>query len=354
MILLTIIAFIIILGLLVFVHEFGHFITAKLSGIKVEEFGFGFPPKIFSIKRGETEYSVNWIPMGGFVRMLGEEEASKNPRSFGMQSVAKRILIIISGVLMNLVLAVIILTIGFSIGMTPIVTDPSTIKGTQTPEIIIASINGSSPAEKVGLTSGDIILGFSKIEDFQKFTQANLGKEVTVKIRHDYKNEDKKVTLSDNKEAPLGVALVEATKVKLSVWGSFKLAFLETGRTIKAIFVFLYGFFHDLFTGHAKEATEGVAGPVGMFTITKQAVRLGMAYVLQFAALLSINLAAMNILPFPALDGGRLVFIVAEGIRGKKVLKMELENLIHWVGFFILIALIVLITYHDIIRLVRG
>lgn len=353
MLLLTIIAFIIIFGLLIFVHEFGHFITAKLSGIKVEEFGFGFPPKIFSIKRGETSYSLNWIPMGGFVRMLGEEEASKNPRSFGMQSVGKRILVIVSGVIMNFILAILVLTIGFSIGMTPIVSDPSTLGGKQTNQIIIVAVNKDSAAQKAGILQGDIVEGFKTVEELQKFTSSQKNKEVNLKILHDYQAKDVNVKLSDSDTAPLGVSLAQATKVKLSVWKSFKLAIIETGKTIAAIFKFLYNFFHDLFVGK-KGVTEQVAGPVGIFTITKQAVRLGLAYVLQFVALLSINLGIMNILPLPALDGGRAAFLIAEAIRGKKVLKMELENLIHWIGFFILIALVVLITYNDIMRLIRG
>ena len=137
MLLLTIISFIIILGLLIFVHEFGHFISAKLSGVKVEEFAFGFKPKIFSIKKGETTYSLNLIPIGGYVQMLGEEEESKSPRSFGMQSVSKRLIIIVAGVVMNFVLAILVLTIGFMIGMAPIVSDPSTLAGNKQSELLL-------------------------------------------------------------------------------------------------------------------------------------------------------------------------------------------------------------------------
>ena len=213
-------------------------------------------------------------------------------------------------------------------------------------------VNSDSAAEKAGLGSGDVILGFEGTKSFQDFTQANKGKEVELKIRRSYSEENVKITLSTDSQAPLGVALVEATKVKLPFFDALKQAVIETGKTITAISFFLYNFFHDLFVG--KEVAGQVAGPVGMFTITRQAVSLGLTYVLQFVALLSINLGIMNILPFPALDGGRAVFIIAEAIRGKKILKMGLENTIHWVGFFILIALIVLITYNDIIRLIRG
>lgn len=351
MLLLTILAFIVILGLLIFVHEFGHFITAKLSGVRVDEFAFGFQPKIFSVKRGETKYSVNLIPVGGYVKMLGEEESSNNPRSFGMQSTWKRILIVTSGVIMNFILAIIVLSIGFMIGMPPVVSDPATLGGKQQSEIIIADVTKDSPAQKANLSSGDSILGFNTIEDFQKFTSTHKDQTVDIKIKHDLKTENINVKLA-NSDAPLGVALVQATKVKLSFFQSIRAAFIETGKIIVVIFQFLYNFLHDLLVG--KKVAEQVSGPVGIFTITGQAVRLGLTYVLQFIALLSINLGIMNILPFPALDGGRVVFLIGEGIRGKKIIKSESENLIHWVGFLVLIGLIVLITFNDIMRLIRG
>lgn len=352
MLVITIIAFILILGILIFVHEFGHFISAKLCGVKVEEFGFGFPPKIFRIKRGETYYSINWIPLGGFVKLLGEEDKNKDPRSFFMQPIWKRLLIIVSGVIMNFIFAIFILTIGFSVGMTPIVSEPSTLGGSQQTEIIIAGTTKDSPAEKAGLESGDIVTGFNSVEDFQNFTKSHKNEEITLSIKRDHKPTSVNVKLSEDAEAPLGVALAQATLVKLPPFQAFKAGVIEAGKTSTAIFKFLYNFFHDLFTG--KKVSDQVAGPVGIFTITKQAVGLGIGYVLQFMALLSVNLGIMNILPFPALDGGKAVFLLAEAIRGKKIVKVELENLIHWIGFIILIALVILITYNDIVRLIKG
>jgi regulator of sigma E protease len=352
MLLLTIIIFIVIFGLLIFVHELGHFVAAKISGVKVEEFGFGFPPKIFGIKRGETTYTLNLIPLGGFVRMLGEEEVSDSPRSFNKKPIAKRLFIIVAGVLMNLVLAVVVLTIGFSIGMSPIVSDPATIGGKHQTEIIIADVKSGSPAEKVGLKQGDIITGFDTIENLQNFTKAHQNQEVTFSIKQNDVNKEVKVTLGAT-DAPLGIAMVQATKVQLGFLGSVKQAFIEIGRTIITIFSFLYSLIHDLFVGK-KGVAEQVAGPVGIFSITQQAVKLGVSYVLQFTALLTINLAVMNILPIPALDGGRVLFLALEGIKGKKVIKEEIENMVHWVGFLLLIALFILITYNDIVRLIKG
>lgn len=352
MLFLTIVIFILILGALIFVHEFGHFAAAKICKVKVEEFGFGFPPKIFGIKRGETVYSLNWIPLGGFVKMLGEEKESKSPRSFNMQSIPKRLFIIIAGVTMNYLMAIVILTIGFSIGMLPIISNPTDLGGAQSTEVIIAGTIKNSPAEKAGLIAGDIVTGFSSIGDLQNYTKEHKGEKVDLNIIRSHQKELISINLSDNVDTPMGVALVQATKVKLPFFKALKTAFTESGKTIEAIFKFLYKFFHDLFTG--KKVANEVAGPVGIFTITKQAVKLGFTYVLQFMALLSINLAVMNILPFPALDGGKMLFLVAEGIRGKRVVRMELENLIHWIGFTILIALIILITYNDIMRLIKG
>jgi len=353
MLFLTIVIFIIILGLLIFVHEFGHFLSAKLCGVKVEEFGFGFPPKIFKFKRGETVYSLNLIPLGGFVKLLGEEEKIENPRSFNNQSIPKRIFIVTAGVLMNLIFAVVVLTIGFTIGMAPLVSNSRDIGGRQQTDIIIADTVKDSPAEKSGFSTGDIITGYNSIEDFQTFTKSHKNEEVTFQVKRDSKVSSVSVKLADSAEAPLGVALVQATQVKLPFFQAVRQAIVETGKTIGAVFKFLYDFFHNLLTGK-EHVSEQVAGPVGIFSVTKQAVKLGISYVLQFMALLSINLAIMNILPFPALDGGKVVFLALEGVRGKRVIKMEIENLIHWIGFAILIALIVLITYNDIVRLVRG
>ena len=179
---LTLLAFLVILGLLVFVHELGHFVAAKLSGVKVEEFAFGFPPRIVCHKRGETNYCINLIPFGGYVKMLGEEEESKSPRSFSSKRARNKLFIVVSGVAMNFILAGVLFSIGYMIGMSPIRVNPDAISGPTTNRIYIAQVNEGSPAEQVGLQAGDIIEGFPSNEDFSQYTRSHLGERVLLNI----------------------------------------------------------------------------------------------------------------------------------------------------------------------------
>jgi regulator of sigma E protease len=350
--LLTIIVFIVILGLLIFVHEAGHFIAAKIAKVKVDEFAFGFPPRIVSIKRGETRYSINAIPLGGYVRLYGEEEEIKKPHSFFGRPVGYRIFIVTAGVLMNFILAIILMTIGFTVGMTPLVSDPATLSGTKKSQVMIVYVEPSSAAAKLGLAQGDILNGFSSPTDLQQFTQSHLGETVNLSITQGGKTENLTTQLSSDKNAPLGVGIVSITTVKQNVLTAFWTSIKETGKVIATLFVFLWTIIKSVFTtGHAGQAAEGVVGPVGLFNFTSQALKIGWIYVLQLVALLSINLGIINILPFPALDGGKVLFLALEGIFRKKVIRQEVENIIHLVGFALLIILILAITYRDIIHL---
>ena len=353
MVLLTIIVFIIILGLLIFVHEFGHFIAAKISKVKVEEFAFGFPPRLISIKRGETRYSINLIPLGGYVKLFGEEEEIKKPKSFYGKSVAIRVAIVVTGVLMNFILAIILMTIGFSVGMTPLVSDPATLGGQKESKVMVVYVQPDSPAAKVGLEQGEILNGFSSVSDLQNFTRSHPGEQVNLSVEKPNKDpENIRVNLSSDKEAPLGVGVVSITKVKQPVWMAFWTSIKETGKVVGTLFVFLWEILKSVFTtGRAGPAAEGVVGPVGLFNFTSQALKIGWIYVLQLVALLSVNLGIINILPFPALDGGKALFLGLEGIFRKKVVRQEVENIIHLVGFALLILLIIAITYRDIVHL---
>jgi len=351
---LTIVVFIVILGLLIFVHEFGHFIIAKIAKVKVEEFAFGFPPRILSIRRGDTRYSINLIPLGGYVKLLGEEENIKTPGSFFEKSVATRIGIIIAGVVMNFVLAIVLMTIGFSIGMTPLVSDPSTLGGEKVSKVMVVYVQPGSPAEQSGLSQGTILNGFNSTADLQNFTRSHLNQGVTFSIeKPNAKNaEEIKLTLSDNKDAPLGVGIVSITKVKQPFFQAFWTSVKETGKVIAAICVFLWDILKSLFTtGKAGPAAEGVVGPIGIFNFTSQAIKIGWIYVLQLLILITINLGFINILPFPALDGGKVLFLFLEGIFRRKVIRQEIENIIHMIGFALLILLIIAITYRDIVHL---
>lgn len=355
---LTIIVFLLVIGVLILVHEFGHFIMAKKIGVKVEEFAIGFPPRLFSKKKGETEYSINAIPLGGYVKMLGELEHSKDKRAFENQTPGKRFSIAVAGVVMNLILAWFILTIGFAVGMSPVVSSPDTIPGKKlSSEIIVADFESDSPAKQAGLEVGDIILGatingestnFNSIKDLQSFSSEHKGQAISLKYKRDDAVSEKTLEELDG-DAPLGVVIVEKAIVRVPWYKAPYVALHETYEIIKLTFEFFGSFVSKLFSTGKVE--QGVGGPVAIYVYTGMAVKAGVMVLLQFVALLSINLAVINILPFPALDGGRLVFIVLEKIFRKRVVKEKVENTIHLVGYALLILLIVAITYRDIANL---
>jgi len=356
---LTIIVFLLVIGVLVVVHEFGHFIIAKLTGVKVEEFAIGFPPRLFSIKKGETEYSINAIPLGGYVKMLGELEHSTSKRAFETQKPGTRFWISIAGVLMNVFLAWFILSIGFAVGMSPIVSSPDSIPGKRlSTEIFLADVTKDSPADKAGIKAEDIVVSatsegiftpFDSLDQFDQYNTNHKNKIVTYVLKRDDATISKEVTLSNDSDSQLGVAMIEKVEMRVLWYKAPYVALRETARIIKLTFEFLGSFFSGIFT-HGKIADEA-GGPVAIYTYTGLALKAGIMVLLQFVALLSINLALINILPFPALDGGRLVFIILEKISGKRVIKEKVENIIHTVGFGLLILLMLAITYKDIVGL---
>jgi len=348
---LTIVIFVAILVVIILIHEFGHFIVAKLNGVQVKEFAFGFPPRLFSVTRGGTRYSFNLIPLGGYVNLLGEDEAVQEPGSYYSKKVWQKILIVGTGVLMNFALAIIVLAIGFTIGMTPLVSDPATLAGEKTSQVMVVQVVSGSAAEKIGLEPGVILNGFSSPTDLQKFTQAHVGQTVNLSCQKNSHQENRQVTLGQDAEAPLGVGVVSITKVKQPFFQALVTATVEVGRSIVTIIVVLWEIIKSLFTtGTAGEAGVGVVGPVGIYNFTSQALKVGWIYILQLLAILSINLGIINILPFPALDGGKILFLGLEGIFRKKVVRQEIENLIHTIGFILLIILLLALTFRDIIR----
>ncbi len=356
---LTILAFLIVIGVLVMVHELGHFIAAKKIGVKVEEFAIGFPPRIYSKKKNGTKYSVNAIPFGGYVKMLGELEHSTAKDAFENQTPGKRFIISIAGVMMNVSLAWILLTIGFAVGMAPLVSNPKVLPVEKSKtEIIVADIQKNSPAEQLSLNVNDLLIGaktateavsFDSAESVGSFTRKHLGEKITVSYKNDDKIIEKEVILSSDSSAPLGVAVFEKTIIKVAWYKAPYVALYETWQLIKTTFVFLGDFFKNLFV--RGQVGEGVGGPVAIYSYSGLALRAGIMIFIQFIAMLSVNLAILNILPFPALDGGRLLFILLEKIRGGKVVRENVENIIHTVGFILLIVLMIALTYRDILRL---
>ncbi|KKQ91409.1 MAG: Membrane-associated zinc metalloprotease [Candidatus Azambacteria bacterium GW2011_GWA2_39_10] len=347
----TLLIFILILGILVLVHEFGHFIVAKKSGLTVEEFGFGFPPRIFSFKVNETVYSINLLPLGGFVKILGEDGGETNsPKSFSSKSAGIRSLITAAGVMMNFALGALLLIIGFYIGLPQVVNEENKAIAKNV-QIQIIAISNNSPAEKANLKLGDSIEGFGEISIFQDFINQNKEKEISLKIKRGEDYLDIKAVPRANppeREGALGIALAKTGLISYpwyqSVWLGIKSSFIITWEIIKGFF----GLIKNLIT--VGKIPQEIAGPVGIAILAGQATALGFVYLLQLVALISLNLAVLNLIPFPALDGGRLLFLGIEKIKGSKV-NPKIENVIHSVGIVLLLALVVLITYRDILKL---
>lgn len=359
--LLTIIIFLLILSLLVFVHELGHFIVAKKMGVAVEEFGIGFPPRALSVKRGETTYSLNWVPLGGFVKIKGEDgEFANEPDSFASKKIWQRTLILASGVSMNALLTIILVSIGFMIGLPQIIDngpDKYALVTNKQVQIYDVNILLDSPAKKADLRMGDVVSAFNgeKIENISQLKEKmakNEGQAVnlTIKRGSEILNKEitpEKLTINQEQMVGVGISLAETALVSYPWYIAIYKGFITTINLIVAIILAFYEAIRGLIIGHPL-AVE-VAGPVGIAALTGQVVNLGLIYVLQFTALLSLNLAIINFLPFPALDGGRILFIIIEKIRGRAV-SQKIESLVHNIGFAILMILILLITFRDLSR----
>ncbi|MFH1193575.1 MAG: RIP metalloprotease RseP [bacterium] len=367
----TILLFIIILGLLVFVHEFGHFIFAKKLGAKVEEFGFGFPPRAIGVYKnheGKTKivfkktpqtastiYSFNWVPIGGFVKIKGEDGEGKNdPDSFASKPVWKRAVILAAGVTMNFILAAAIMSVGFGIGMPQAIEKDIAGANVKDRVLQVVSVTKDSPAGKAGLQAGDEITAVDgkklDFKELQAYATSKVGEEVIYSIKREDKSFDANATPSILKETGyggIGIGLVETGIVSypwyLAIWKGITETFFFTKEIVIAFATLL----KDLFIG--KGATVDLSGPIGIAVITGRVARLGLIYILQFTALLSVNLAVVNILPFPALDGGRLLFLIIEKIR-RRAMSQKVEAMIHNVGFMVLMALVAIVTYRDFIK----
>lgn len=349
----TIIIFIIILAVLILIHEFGHFIVARLVGIEVEEFAIGFPPRLVSKKIKGTTYSINLIPLGGYVKLLGENGGSTSHRAFINKPVIPRLAVIVAGVTMNIILAIIIFTIGYMIGMAPLQLDAHSLGGAQSTTVFVAGTLNNSPAQRAGLASGDSIFSLDmevmgSVAAIQAFTKKHQGETIDITIVRGGVKTDKTITLATG-DAPLGIQLVESTNIKLPFIKALSAGLQETWLGITTIVVFVVNLVKNIFVSGT--VAQEVSGPVGIYTLTAQATKLGFTYLLSLVALLSINLAVLNIVPFPALDGGRALFIALEGVLRRKVVREQVEAIIHTVGFVLLIILILAITARDIVRL---
>ncbi len=359
----TIIIFILILSLLVFVHELGHFLTAKKSGVKVEEFGFGFPPRLWGIKKGETVYSINWIPLGGFVKLKGEDGSERAATdSFSAQSFGKRGLILSAGVLMNVVLTFILLSIGFMIGLpSALSSEEASRPWVSEKKVQIVQVIKSSPAALSGLEPGDQLLtinGQTVLTDEQVIQTVKEAQgsavQLTVKKRQ---GQSLSLTITPaeikgyGQDKILGVNLAQTGLVKYGFFKSLTQGLAATIALLGKIILAFYDLLKNLLLGRG--VSVDLSGPVGVAVMTSQVVDLGLRYVLQFAAMLSLNLAVVNFLPFPALDGGRFLFLIIEKIR-RRPNNQKIENFIHNLGFSLLLLLIILITYRDVAQYGGG
>ena len=354
-ILLTIIIFIFILGILVFVHELGHFIAARRAGMKVDEFGFGFPPRLFGFKRGETLYSINAIPLGGFVKIVGEEGASSDPRAFANASFGHRLLTLLAGVIMNFILGWVLLFLAFFIVGAPIdVQTASSLPNAKlhSDQIRVTGVLPDSSAEHAGFKPGDVIVSidgqrFETLENIINYNKSRLGQNVTFELKRGGQTVFRDVTPDASKtEAPVGFGLERIARVTFPILESIRYASLSFAQTALVIFQALGLLFQKLFS--SGQLAEGLAGPIGIAAMTKDFINSGPIYLLHFVAVLSINLGVLNAFPFPALDGGRVLFLLVEKIRGAKSLKIERTANI--VGFLLLMLLMVAVTFKDVGR----
>ncbi len=380
----TIVIFIAVLAVLIFTHELGHFIFAKKAGLRVDEFGFGFPPRLFGAQRqkngkwrfilgrkkgdeadeGNTIYSVNSIPLGGFVRIYGEEGGgSEDKRSFSGQPIYIRALVLIAGVFFNLLLAWPILTAVFMMGA-PVSVESDISGGNFTEKgVMILQVQENTPAEEIGLETGDYllrlvasdneILEVSSVKEVQGFISRHAGTEIQIEYLRGMGKKSVMAIPSLNPEegkGHLGILMDKVGMLKLpfykAVWEGLKTTVNLVGITAEAF----ADFFVDLF-GERKMIAQ-VAGPVGIAGIVSGAAQSGFVYILQIVALLSINIALINFFPFPALDGGRLLFLLFELIKGKPI-SQKTSNIAHNMGFAILIILMLIITYRDILKIWR-
>jgi regulator of sigma E protease len=355
---LIIIIVIVGLSLLILGHEAGHFFAAKAFGLKVDEFGFGFPPRIFAKKIGDTEYSLNWLPFGGFVRISGErgefeivdpdaepsmsaDSATPNPdktRLFFTQPAWKKSVIVLAGVVTNFILGWFLISLVLMIGV------PQTL--------IIEGTQAGSPAAQAGLQAGDIVKGYNGSQSFINYVNANKGQQITFTvIRNDkeipYTITPRTTTTPD--QGALGVELEQGGAARenpfSAIWDGLQDAAILSWLTIQAF----YELIKQIFV-HAS-IPAGVVGPVGIFGIAEETGKIGLAYLLQFLGIISINLMIVNCIPFPALDGGRFFMVLVEKVKGSP-LSYKVEAAINGVGFALLLALMIALTVRDISGLI--
>lgn len=354
----TILVFVLVLLVLVVAHEWGHFFVARRLGVKVREFGFGFPPRLYSWLRHGTEYSINTIPLGGFVSLKGEDGTdAADHDSFAHKKAWQRVVILLAGVAMNALLAYIFTTIALGVGYRGEVLAGDAHLQARDQAVAVMGVLAKSPAAAAGILAGDEILRVNNqpltlAENLPKIIQAAGAQPVQIILRR--AGVDKEIRATPTEIRPgflgIGVQLANVGDVRYPfpyvLWQGAKdcgWMIKETGRALGGVVSTLI---------MKQQVQADVAGPVGIARITGAVARTGVIPLLQLMALLSINLALLNVLPFPALDGGRILFIFLEKVLRRKV-RAEIERVVHLVGFGLLMLLVLAVTYHDIIGLFK-
>ena len=360
-----IILFIIILGILVLSHEFGHFLAAKLSGMRVDEFAFGFPPRLFRKKMGETRYAFNLIPFGGYVKIYGED-GGKTPRrddpDYGRRFTSKPLLsqafVIVSGVLFNFILAWLLFAIGFMVGF-PAITEGFNPEYVKDESIIITSVAPGSPADISGLTVGTQIISVSRVGDSQNINSTEdlsafidgRGDSITLGVITGENEQSIDLIPVEGiiaDKVAIGVGLDKIGIVQLPIHRALWDSLIRTGELTIATVRGISNLIIDAIRGGASFDT--ISGPIGIYNLVGEAQQLGIMYVIGFTAIISISLGVINLLPFPALDGGRLLFVIIEAIKGSPI-RPQVANAVNFLGFAILIGLMLLVTYGDLLKL---
>lgn len=360
----TILLFILVLVVLIVVHELGHFFAAKFFKMRVDEFGIGYPPKAYGIKRGETEYTLNWLPFGGFVKIFGEDgvDGVPEPRSFVTKPKWQQALVLVAGIAMNLLLAYLLLSITLGFGMPRALTAEEALIAPDT-ALAVSNVLPGSPADSAGIRRGDIITSIAKgsdsleaksAEDFTEFVAQSEGEDITVSVTRG----TELLTLTavplsgiisaDSERPALGVGITTFGTVAVPWYRTPIDGAILTWEATKVTAVGLVAFFGSIFTLSAD--LSQVSGPVGIAGAVGDAGASGIVPLLTLTAIISINLALINLLPFPALDGGRLLFVIIEAITRRRIPAM-VAGVLNFGGFALLILLMVVITASDVLKL---
>jgi regulator of sigma E protease len=345
---LTIVVGVIVLSVLIIVHELGHFIMAKATGAWVKEFGIGFRPRLYGKKFGDTIYSINWIPFGGFNEISGEIDPAA-PRALAARSHAVRLLVIGGGILMNLILPFLLLSVAYMVPHDVVVG-----------RVVVEDVEAGSPAAVAGILPGDTLLELNghvlnSTGDYSRYLMLNMGREIVVSLKHsDSTVEDVRFTVPW-RPTEQGRTIGTLSHTMDYTIASESLPFWKAiptgvGDCFETLVLYKNGII-GMIIGTVPFVP---AGPVGIVQVAGEVAHSGVSPVLELTAFISIAIAITQIIPFPALDGGRMLFIVIEWIRRGKRVSPRIENIVHTVGFMVLLALMILITYQDIIRWVTG